>query len=136
MEYFPGLTSLEMLQKIQGDLRSRGLEPEEFRDRIIFMSMFNDIDWTKRGKSEKCISNSDQIKNYAEIFSQNHWTFLGPRDEKKWYGTLSYKPEGKWDSVASSMVHDSQKLSPNIQRYQFVESWYSQKEAKQRHHTI
>ena len=59
---------------------------------------------TKRGNSEKCISNSDQIKNHAQRFSQGHWTSLGPGDEEKWYGTFSYKPVGKLDSVAPSIV--------------------------------
>ena len=68
------------------------------------MSMFNDIDWTKRGNSERCISNAEQVKNYAERFSRGHWTFLGPGDEKKWYGTLSYTPEGKSVSIATLMV--------------------------------
>ena len=58
----------------------------------------------QEGNSEKCISDSEQIKFYAERFSQGHWTFLGPGDEKKWFGTLSFKPDGKWDSAASSMV--------------------------------
>ena len=66
--------------------------------------MFSDIDWTKRGNSERCVSNSEQVKQYAERFSRGHWTFLGPGDEKKWYGTLSYAPEGKWDSIATQMV--------------------------------
>ena len=47
-------------------------------------------DWTSKGKSEKCISNSEQVKNYAKRSLQGHWTFFGPGDEKKWYGTLSY----------------------------------------------
>ena len=47
------------------DLQDRNIEPEKFEDRIIFMSMFNDIRWTKRGHAEKCISNSEQVKNYA-----------------------------------------------------------------------
>ena len=41
---FPGLTSLEILQKTQEDLQDRNIEPEDFEDRIIFMSMFDDID--------------------------------------------------------------------------------------------
>ena len=106
---FPRLTSLEMLQKVQEDLRSRRLEPEDFQDRVIFMSMFNDIDRTMRGNSEKCISNSEQIKNYAGRFPQDHWTFLA-MIRRNW--------------------------SPNIQRYQCVESWYSEMEAKPRHHTL
>ena len=51
------------------------------------MSMFSDIDWTKKGNSETCISISEQDKNYAKRFSRGHRTFLGPEDEKKWYGT-------------------------------------------------
>ena len=38
------------------------------------------------------------------MFSQGHWTFLGPGDEKKWYGTLSHTPERRWDSTATQMV--------------------------------
>ena len=49
-----GLTSFEILQKIQRDLQDRNIEPEKSEDRIIFMSMFNDVDWTKRGHSERC----------------------------------------------------------------------------------
>ena len=48
MEYFPGFTSLEILQKIQNDLQERNIELEDFGDRTMFMSMFNDIDWTRR----------------------------------------------------------------------------------------
>ena len=42
---FPGLSSLEILQKIQEDLQDRHIEPEKSEDRLIFMSMFNDIEW-------------------------------------------------------------------------------------------
>ena len=48
VEYSPGLTSLEILQKIQKDLQDRNIEPKNFEDRIIFM--FSDIEWTKKGK--------------------------------------------------------------------------------------
>ena len=75
-----------------------------FQGWIIFMSMFNDIDWTKKGHSEKCISNSEQVKNYAKRFSRGHWSFLPSGDEEKWYGTLNYAPEGKCDSIATEIV--------------------------------
>ena len=68
------------------------------------MSMFNDIDWTMEGNDGICISNSEKVKDHAKRFWQGHWTFLGPRDEKKWYGPLSYTPEGHWDSTANLMV--------------------------------
>ena len=41
---FPGFSSLQILQEIQNDLWN--IESEKFTDRIIFMSMLNDIDWT------------------------------------------------------------------------------------------
>ena len=42
------------------DLERKSIEPEEFTDGIIFMSMFNDIDWTTRGNDEICISNAEK----------------------------------------------------------------------------
>ena len=66
----PGRTSLKILQQIQSDLQGWNTEPENFGDRIIFMSMFNDIDWTRKGNEEKCISNSEEIKKYAKRISQ------------------------------------------------------------------
>ena len=74
---------------IEKDLQDRNIEPQNFEDRVIFMSMLNDIDWTKRRNSEIYIyiSNSEKIKNRAGRFSRGHWTFPGPGDEKKWYGT-------------------------------------------------
>ena len=58
----------------------------------------------KKGNEEIYISNSEKVKEYAKRFSQEHWTFLGPGDEKKWYGTPPYTPEGNWDSTATQMV--------------------------------
>ena len=42
-------TTVEILREIQTIITVRKTRPEEFEDRIIFMSMFNDIDWTKNG---------------------------------------------------------------------------------------
>ena len=36
------------------------------KDRIIFMSMFNDIDWTEKENHNECFSNSEKVKNYAK----------------------------------------------------------------------
>ena len=44
-KFFRELPSLEILQKIQEDLQDRNVELENCDDRIIFMSMFNDIEW-------------------------------------------------------------------------------------------
>ena len=59
------------------------------------MSVFHDIDWTKKGNGDICISNTEKVETYAKKFSQGHWTFLGPGDEKKWYGQTKYPAEGK-----------------------------------------
>ena len=64
--YFPGLTSLGILQN---DLQERNIEPEQFGDRIIFMSTFNDINWTRKRNEEICLSNSQKVKMYAKRFS-------------------------------------------------------------------
>ena len=38
-----GFTTLKILQQIQNDLQSEKTTPEQYFDRVIFMSMFNDI---------------------------------------------------------------------------------------------
>ena len=111
------------------------------KDGIVFMSMFNDIDWTKRGNSAKCISNSEQVKNYAERFSRGNWTFSVPGDEKKWCGTLSYTPEGKWDSIVTEVVgHFAQTGHPVFKGISASESWNSEKrviqEAQKEQNTV
>ena len=75
---FQGLTTLQILQKIQDKLEACQTSPEKFEDRIIFMPMFNDIDWTKT-HSKECLSNSEEVSG--------HWSFLAPGEEDKWYGT-------------------------------------------------
>ena len=41
---FPGHTTVEILEEIHIKIATRGTRPEQFEDRIIFLSMFNDID--------------------------------------------------------------------------------------------
>ena len=56
-----GFSSLPLLREIQNDLETKSIKPEEFTDRIIFMSIFNDIVWKK--KDENCISNAEEVRN-------------------------------------------------------------------------
>ncbi len=81
MKYFPRLTTLQILQKIQDKLDTCSTSPEEFEDRIICMSMCNDIDWTK-----------DWDISLLSVLV------------KKRYGTQRYKVEGKWNDNAVVMV--------------------------------
>ena len=45
MENFPGFTALGILEEIQKMMTELKCEPEQFKGRIIFMSMYNDIVW-------------------------------------------------------------------------------------------
>ena len=96
-----GFSSLSILQEIQQDLEKRNTQPEEFTDRIIFMSMFNDIE--RNSNDEICVSNAEKVKKYAMRFSQRDWTFLRPGSEEKRYGD-SHDQEGQWSCTANKMV--------------------------------
>ena len=67
---FPGLTSLEIFQKVHTNLDDRQINPEHFEGRIIFMSMFNDIDGTKNRNSLDRISTSKEVRDYAKRFQR------------------------------------------------------------------
>ena len=41
---------------------------EELADRTIFMSTFNDIDWTKSGNLKGCFSHSETERDCAKKF--------------------------------------------------------------------
>ena len=45
---FPGFTTLGFLEKMQDLMTELQCEPEQLNDRIIFMSMYNDIVWEKK----------------------------------------------------------------------------------------
>ena len=138
MECFPGLTSLEILQKIQKDVEDGNIEPEKFEDRIIFMSTFNDIAWTQRRNSEQCISNSEQVKNYAKRFPRGHWTFFGPGEENKSSGTHSSTLEGNWESTATQVVERFEETDHPVFKSISALSGgiLKRKKEQQRHHTL
>ena len=89
---FPGFTSLQIFQKIQNNLQERNIDPEKFRDRIIFLSMFNDIDWTRKGNGEICTGRLANLGPFSSLKTRNgpplgpplrsEWALLGgPRDQ-------------------------------------------------------
>ena len=135
---FSGFTSLQILQETHNDLEKRNIEPEKFTDRIIFMSMFNDNNWTINGNEEICISNSEKVKMYAKKLSQGHWTFLGPGDEKKkkWYGNCNYHPEGKWSSSVTDGTTIQGNRSSSLDKCRCLESWNSDNVQRKRNHTL
>ena len=81
------------------DLERRNIELENDKDRNIFMSMFNDIEWKKN--VENSMSNAEKVKNSSQRFLPGHGTVLGPGSEKGWHGS-SY--DGQLDRTANKMV--------------------------------
>ena len=97
VEDFPGFTMGDVDEIHKTMIRELKCEPEHFKGRIIFMSMYNDIERRKRGNREDCIANAHRDTEYARRFTRGHWSFLGPGSEKKWYGTHVSKPDGQCD---------------------------------------
>ena len=106
---FQGFTTLGILDYVQKIMIESKCEPEHFQGRTIFMSMFCDIDWTKRGSKENCIATAFRVTEYARRFTRGHWPFLGPGSEKKLYGTRVNKPDGECDRTAEDMISTSPK---------------------------
>ena len=72
------------------------------------MSMFNDIDWTRKENEENCISNSVEVKMYAKRFSQGHWTFLGRGVEKKFINQCDVQTDDGHAMKTSDTFHSFQ----------------------------
>ena len=60
----PGFNTLQLSQEVQELLLRLGETPENFTERIIFMSMFNDISCRSTDDEKECGSN-------AQLVSQN-----------------------------------------------------------------
>ena len=52
---------------------------------------------------ENCISNAEEVRNYAMKFFPGHWTFLGPGSEEKGCGDF-HDRKGQWNRTANKMV--------------------------------
>ena len=70
---------------IQKDLERNHIIPENFSDRIIFMSLFNTIELEKRGNEDSCALTSRAIRDYSSRFKDGHWAFLGLGEENKYH---------------------------------------------------
>ena len=118
--FFPGFSTLSSFQEIQKDLAEKNIEPENFQDRIIFMSMFNDILW-KTG-DEKCILNAEKVKNYAKKNLPGHGTFLGPGSEEMVRRfSRSKRTVGSHSRQNGTGIQGM--LSSCVQKYRCFESW-------------
>ena len=91
---FQGLTSLQILQKFQNDLQERNIEPGKFEDRIIFMSMFNDI-FGQEKETKRIVFQIQKSQDVREEILAGTLHVPRPWRRKKWYGNCNYKPGAK-----------------------------------------
>ena len=64
------------------------------------MSLFNHIGWWTGQDDPKCSRDAVEVANCAPHFGHGRWSFLGPGNEEKWYGTSNDTPKGKWNDIA------------------------------------
>ena len=57
----PAFKTAAILKEIQNKIGESQCDPADFKDRIIFVSMFNDIEWEARGEEELCENNSTSV---------------------------------------------------------------------------
>ena len=96
------------------------IQLEEFKDRIIFVSMYNDIDWTEAGHLKTCFSNSVEVQAYAHRFPKGRWSFFGPGTQETWYGTHTYKSNGLWNQSAEMINASCRRWTLRISSNKFV----------------
>ena len=108
---FPGHTRLQWLREIQRTMAENRIQLAKVEDRLIFMSMYNDIDCGKAANQETCISNSHKGAAYTKRFLEGHQSFFGPGTEEVLDGTHTYKPLGDSGHLT---VRGTSALSPGL----------------------
>ena len=101
------------------------------------MSMLNDIEWTKRGNTEKCISNSEKSQELCVEILARTLDIPRPwrRKEMVWNSQLyTWRKMGFHRTTDGGTIQRN--WSSSSQEYQCFESWNSEKEAWQRYRTI
>ena len=99
-----GITTLSFLEEIQKLMINLQCETEDFTERIIIMSMYNDIEWRAKGNKEICEYKSQTVADYARRLPRGHCFFLGPGSEEKLYGTYTNRPDGSWNQSVENMM--------------------------------
>ena len=100
------------------------------------MSIYNDIEnWNKNNQNE-CWKNAAQIAQYARDFKTRYWTFLGPGEEKSWYGSMTNKADRERDSTAKILMHDRQERALCFQVLISIVKKSGQMEEKKRNSSL
>ena len=96
---FPGHTTLQLRSETQRTMSETNLVLQKFKDRNIFMSMYNDIDWEKKNDRDICIVNSQMVTASAAELPKGHWSFPGLGYGETCYETHTCKPDGQWNQI-------------------------------------
>ena len=101
---FAGFNTLQLSQEVKSLLLRSDETPENFTEKMIFMSMFNDISWGSRDTEKESESNARLVSLCAKRFGTGQWSFLGPGSEKKRYSISADSPQGEWGRMAEKMM--------------------------------
>ena len=94
------LCTLQLYGKVKDLLSRLGEIPENFTERILFMSMLNDISCGTRDNEEECLAKARLVSLYV----QDNGHSLVPGSEKKWYSLKQDSPQGIWDNISQKML--------------------------------
>ena len=83
---FPGFRTAAILKDTQNKMVELQCDPADFKDTIIFISMFNDIEWEAR-ENERLSWGLDPRKSGAER-TMAYQVDVGRRQRRKCCGTL------------------------------------------------
>ena len=70
------------------------------------MSMFNDMERTKKGNTEISLQFFEEVTAFETQFKSGYWCLLGPASENSWWNGKSKEHQGQWDSIALPMVDE------------------------------
>ena len=63
----PGHTTGQLFEEVQKMVDENQVHPFHFKERIIFMSMFNDLDWSHKHNKEICRHKSSRVSAFAKL---------------------------------------------------------------------
>ena len=75
---FPGFDTLQLYGKVKDLLSRLGETPENFKGRILFMSMFNDISCGTKDNEKECLAHAKVVSLYAKSLVQDNGHSLVP----------------------------------------------------------
>ena len=101
---FPGITTLDLLEKIQSLMRDLQREPEHSQKG----SSSCQCTTTLRGEQKETKKDVNTTHRQLRIMLADSFAVIGlswvPWSEEKWYGTYSNRPDGSWNQSAENVM--------------------------------